>query len=871
MSDERLDAGLRAALRTVARTPHLLVGCDYDGTLAPIVEDPALAAPIRESIAALRTLAGLPSTTVAVVSGRALRDLAALSRLPPEIHLVGSHGSEFDIDFVHALDTDQTRLRSQVLVALHAITDGVSGVLLEQKPAGIAVHVRQASRADAAAVLDAVRRGPASLDGVHATEGKEVLELSVVQTDKGDALAILRHRAGASAAVFIGDDTTDESAFARLTGPDVSVKVGPGETTATFRISDPADVSVLLALLAEERAAWLAGADATPIEALTLLADGVNVALLTPDGDITWLCHPEPDSPALFADLLGGPGAGVLSVHPARGGLPLGQEYVGNTLIVRTRWAGLAVVDYLDRSPFPGAEEPGETGMGRAHLTRLIREISGRTPARIVFAPRPEFGSVPARLECVVSDDGAQVGVRMIGAAEPVGLRAPGVTWEIRNDGAHDTAIAIVDPSMMPGGRVVLELRAGTDDLGPAPLEDSRRHDYTAGRWESWASRLNLPTGYRAEVMRSALTLKALCHGRTGGVLAAATTSLPEGLGGIRNWDYRYAWVRDGAMTVQALLSLGSPTEAIAYLQWLERIVNEAGNAEHLRPLYSLHGHTLGPEAVIEQLPGYAGSRPVRVGNAAQGQVQLDVFGPVADLIADLATYRGGGPLALHEHEWRLLCQMVDAVQRRWAEPDAGIGEIRDTPRHHVYSRVMCWLTVHRAIEVAESMGRSQDGWATLRDTIAADVIEKGFDPTRGVYVSAYDRMEIDASALSIGTSGLLAADDPRFLATVNAVEDELRDGPTVFRYRHDDGLPGQEGGMHICTTWLIEAYLRAGRRDEAIALFEDLLELAGPTGLLSEQYDARTQRSLGNHPQAYSHLGVIHCALALDRFPPAG
>ena len=200
-----------------------------------------------------------------------------------------------------------------------------------------------------------------------------------------------------------------------------------------------------------------------------------------------------------------------------------------------------------------------------------------------------------------------------------------------------------------------------------------------------------------------------------------------------------------------------------------------------------------GPEAVIEQLPGYAGSRPVRVGNAAQGQVQLDVFGPVADLIADLATYRGGGPLALHEHEWRLLCQMVDAVQRRWAEPDAGIWEIRDTPRHHVYSRVMCWLTVHRAIEVAESMGRSQDGWATLRDTIAADVIEKGFDPTRGVYVSAYDRMEIDASALSIGTSGLLAADDPRFLVVNLKCRPEV-DGDPFFAEFFDGDLIDDDG-----------------------------------------------------------------------------
>jgi hypothetical protein len=700
---------------------------------------------------------------------------------------------------------------------------------------------------------------------VYVTEGKEVIELAVVHTDKGDALDILRHQVGASAALFVGDDVTDESAFVRLTGPDVSVKVGDGDTAARHRISGQGDVAVLFALLSEERAAWLAGADASPIEALTLLADGVNVALLTPEGDVSWLCHPEPDSPALFAALLGGDSAGVLAVRPSRGGLPLGQEYVGNTLIARTRWAGLEIVDYLDRSPFPGADVPGETGFGRTHLTRLMREVRGRTPFTITFAPRPEFGSVPARLEAVRSDDGTPLGMRIVGAAEPLGLRAPGVEWQVVADGMHETAIATVDPADLPHGRLVLELRAGTDFLGPAPLEDDRRREITAERWETWASALVLPSGYRDHVLRSALTLKALCHGRTGGVLAAATTSLPEGLGGIRNWDYRYTWVRDGAMTVQALLRLGSASEAEAFLIWLERIVDEAGSAEHLHPLYTLHGGTLGPEAVIEQLPGYAGSRPVRIGNAAQAQVQLDVFGPVADLIADLVHHRGGNETSVRDHEWRLMCQMVDAVQRRWEEPDHGIWEIRDTPQHHVFSKVMCWLTVHRAISVAEAVGRSQFDWATLRDRIAADVLENGFDHDRKAYVSAYERYEMDASALFIGLTGLLADDDPRFASTVDAVEDELRDGPTVFRYRHDDGLPGHEGGMHICTTWLVESYLRVGRREAAVLLFDDLLELAGPTGLLPEQYDARTGRSLGNHPQAYSHLGLIRCALALE------
>jgi trehalose-phosphatase len=852
---------LRVAVRQLARVPHLLVCSDYDGTLAPIVEDPTRARALPESISALRTLAGLSGTTAAVVSGRALRDLAALSRLPAEVHLVGSHGSEFDIGFVRALDGEASRRRTMVLGAVRGLVDGIPGVLLEEKPAGVAVHVRRATREDADAVLESLRQGPARSQGVYVTEGHEVLELSVVEGDKGHAVDVLRHQSGASAAIFVGDDVTDERAFARLTGPDVGVKVGPGSSAATHRVEGPRQVALLLALLAEERAAWLAGADATAIEDLTLLADGSTVALLTPDGDITWLCHPAPDSPAIFADLLGGPSAGVLSVHPARGGLPLGQEYLGDTLVARTRWAGLTVLDYLDRSP--GPEPLGAPG---PHVTRLVRVLSGRTAARVVFSPRPEFGGVPATLSISADEDDVPVGVAVEGASGLVFLRAPGVRWALHPDGAHTTAVATVDLSEGP---VVLELRCGTTYTGPHPLSEAERRAATSAAWQDWADTLSVPPAHAAVVRRSALTLKALCHQRTGAVLAAATSSLPEGIGGIRNWDYRYCWVRDGAMTVRTLLDLGSTHEAEQFLGWLEQVLTETPGPQWLHPVYTLEGRPLGPEAVIEQLPGYAGSRPVRVGNAAQGQVQLDVFGPVADLVAALAERRGGGPGSVAEHEWRLVTQMVAAVDARWQEPDHGIWEIRDTPRHNVYSKVMCWFTVARALDVARQLGIRRPSWARLRDRIGADVLGAGWDEDVKAYVSAYGHSDLDAASLFIGLCGLLDDDDPRFAATVDAVEDVLRQGPTVFRYLHDDGLPGVEGGMHICTTWLVEAYLRVGRRDDAQALFASLLELAGPTGLLPEQYDPRHHRSLGNHPQAYSHLGVVRAALALAQPEP--
>lgn len=303
----------------------MLVASDYDGTLAPIVADPEAARALPESVGALRVLAGLHETTAAVISGRALRDLATLSRLPAEVHLVGSHGSEFDVGFVHALDERARGLHRRLQGELEGLVEGAVGVGLEVKPASIAVHVRRADAGTAERVLAAVRSGPAVWEGVSVTEGKAVIELAVIATDKGHALDVLRHQAGASAAVFVGDDVTDERAFARLAGPDVGIKVGSGGSAAQFRVADPAAVATVLAFLVEERRAWLYGESAPPIERLSMVAGETAVALVTPDARLSWLCHPGPDAAAVFADLLGGAGAGFFGVKPERNGLPLGQ------------------------------------------------------------------------------------------------------------------------------------------------------------------------------------------------------------------------------------------------------------------------------------------------------------------------------------------------------------------------------------------------------------------------------------------------------------------------------------------------------------------------------------------------------------------
>jgi len=841
LTAEALPAELRRAIVQIARTPRLLVACDYDGTLAPITANPDEARPLPESVGALRSLAALHETTTAVISGRALRDLATLSRLPSEVNLVGSHGSEFDIGFIHALDSSARELHRKLETELEQVVLDVPGVSLEVKPASIAVHVRRAEHEAGRRVLAAVHNGPAKWEGVTTTDGKEVVELAVVKTDKGNALDTLRHQVGATAAIFLGDDVTDEKAFARLSGPDLGVKVGEGESLATYRVPDTTDVALVLAFILEERRAWLYGEQAPPIERLSMLSNERSVALVTPDARLTWLCHPGPDAPAVFADLLGGTGAGHFSIKPHRNGLPLGQRYLPNTMTVETRWSRLLVTDYLEPESPP-------------HRTDLVRVISGEAVASVVFAPRPEFGGVPVRL--VATGDGLKV----LGTSEPIVLRAPGVRWEITNDGMNDTATALVQPT--PEQPVVLELRCGTTELDEHELSEPERRTRAGEYWSTWAETLKLPTAQRDLVVRSALTLRGLVNTDTGGVLAAATSSLPEEIGGVRNWDYRYCWIRDASMTVRELAHLGSTDEAEGYLRWLHGVLATLAGPERLHPLYTLAGSVIGAEAVIESLPGYAGSRPVRVGNLANHQVQLDVFGPVVELVKTLAEARG----ELRDEDWQMVRAMAEAVTRRWSEPDHGIWEERHVPRHRVYSRVMCWVTIDRAVTLGQVYDREIPGnWPELRDTIKADVLKHGWNDEVQAFTTAYDGTDLDAASLFVGLTGLIDPGDDRFQSTVTAIEAELRSGSTVYRYRRDDGLPGGEGGFHICAAWLIEAYLLTGRRNEAQELFDQLVAACGPTGLLPEQYDPIAERSLGNHPQAYSHIGLIRCANLLS------
>lgn len=835
---------LRHALVDVARSPRLLVVAGYDGALTPVTADPEQARTLPDAVRTMRALADLPDTTAAVISGRSLHDLLTLSRLPADVHLIGSHGAEFDSGLAMGLDGEARGLLRKTHAELEALVAKVPGAWLELKPASIAVYVDKIEQLSGRRLLAAVKSGPGSRKGVWCAAGKGLVELAVVPMDKGLALKQLRHRMGATAVVFVGGDHSDELVFPRLTGPDVGVAVGVESTDADFRLPSTLAVPGLLAFLAEERQTWLFGAAATPIERLSMLASGTSVALLTPEAGVVWLCHPGPDSAAIFAELVGGAAAGYFTIRPVRAGLPSTQRYLPGTMTVHTSWPELHVHDYLAANTFP-------------QRTDLVRVVTGSAPAEVVFAPRPDFGRTPIMLEPL------EDGLRVIGAGYPIVLVSPGIAWDIEPDGPHEIARAVL--SVDPDEPLVLELRCGSADLGPSQGAVKRMESANQS-WRDWLSTLTLPRAHRDLVARSALTLRGLCHIETGGIMAAATTSLPGEIGGVRNRDHRYCWLRDGAMTAETLVTLGSTSEAEGYLRWLQRVLRQNPALEYLHPLYTVEGTSPSPEAVVDSLSGYAGSRPVRVGNLANHQVQLDVFGSVVQLVLTLSMAQG----ALSTGNWRLVQGMTRAVAARWHEPDHGIWGERGLPQQHVYSKVMCWVAIDRAMRLAEAFGRPPESWwAELAESIAQDVLDCGWYSHAhnglGAYTGAYGSPDLDAAALHVGLSGLIDPTSPRFLATVAAVEAELRSHATVYRYLKDDGLPGVEGGSHLCTAWLIEAYLLVGYRAEAEQLFEQFAGQAGPTGLLPEGYDPVDERSLGNHPQASSHIGLIRCARQLD------
>lgn len=837
---------LSEALAAAARSPQLLVACDYDGTLAPIVDDPAAAHPIRAAMTALRGLALVPDTSVSVISGRALRDLALLTRLPDEVHLVGSHGSEFEPHDTGRLGQAEIALLHDVTREMLAIASNYPGCSVEPKPVGAAFHYRRADAHVGATAAAEVLAGPARRAGVHVREGKAVVELSVVDTDKGAALDRLRSILGADTVIFLGDDATDEDAFARLRGPDIGVKVGEGTTLAAHRVESPTEVANLLGRLLEDRQAWLAGHRAPAIERHSMLSDQRTLAVVDPDARVSWLCHPRADSAAVFGELIGGPTTGYFAVRPLDSNGPSTQRYLPDTMILETKWRSMTVTDYLDVSEHRANELAGRSD--------LVRVLEGDGRAEILFVPRVDFGRGYTELE--ITPDG----VAVMGGHEPIFLHSPDVDWQITAEGRHQSAHAVVN---LGGAPVVLDLRLGRiDHDAVAPLPETDRRRETATFWRAKTEPLRLPSVAPTLVRRSALVLDALRYQPSGAMLAAATTSLPESIGGPRNWDYRFCWPRDSSMSCASLVRLGRFEPGLALLDWLVERVEHATRPDLLRPLYRVTGDDPVPEATISEVAGYAGSRPVRIGNAAENQVQLDALGMVADLVHLIFT-SGGGLRARH---WALMEQLADVVVEHWREPDHGIWEVRLARQHNVVSKVMCWVVLDRAISLADATGRDvPERWVAERDAIHGEVHSLGWSDRHETFTAQYGGESVDAGLLMMGLVGFIDPTEPRFASTIRRIERELCEGIAVYRYQSDDGLSGVEGGMLICTGWLVQALARNGRVSDAADWFDRLVKPVGPTGLLSEQVDPATERGLGNVPQAYSHLAVIDSAIALD------
>ncbi|MFB8401236.1 glycoside hydrolase family 15 protein [Streptomyces sp. NPDC055912] len=589
------------------------------------------------------------------------------------------------------------------------------------------------------------------------------------------------------------------------------------------------------------------------IEDHALIGDMQTAALVARDGSINWLCLPRFDSAAVFAGLLGTDEHGSWRIGPAT---PTGaptpcadrRRYRGETLIVETEWdTSTGTVRVVDFMPPREGHAP--------QVIRIVEGLSGTVEMQSRLSPRFGYGK---RLPWI-HDTGGRTAA----------MSGPDALWLDTSVPGREKDGVVHHAFTVTAGECVAFALSSQPSHAPAPQvpdpEDALTA--TASFWKDWVGQLVYDGPHRDAVVRSLITLKALTHSPTGGIVAAPTTSLPEELGGVRNWDYRYVWLRDAAVTLSALLRTGYRDEAVAWRRWLLRTLG--GDPRNLQIMYRLDGDPNMPEQLLEWLPGYEGSSPVRVGNEAVEQLQLDVPGEVIETLA-LAHKHG---VARCEDTEGLILKLVDYVSEHWRQPDDGIWEVRGGRRHFVHSKIMCWVAVDRAVRLVEQgvLDADLNELVRLRDEIHADVCENAYDKTRNTFTQAYGSTELDASLLLLPHTGFLPADDPRVVGTVDAVRRELApDGVLVHRYLTDgpsvgrDGLPGGEGAFLLCSFWLVDALAHTGRLDEAEELFEQLLALRSDEGLLAEEYDPVTGRQLGNFPQAYSLLGLVNTAVLL-------
>ncbi|MEU2546738.1 glycoside hydrolase family 15 protein [Streptomyces roseolus] len=590
------------------------------------------------------------------------------------------------------------------------------------------------------------------------------------------------------------------------------------------------------------------------IDDYALIGDLQTAALVGRDGSIDWLCLPRFDSAACFAALLGDEDNGHWRIAPQGAGSCTSRRYLDDSLVLETLWetrtGTVKVTDFMpqrDRAP---------------DVVRIVEGVSGRVEMSAVLRLRFDYGSI---VPWIRRSEGHRVAVA---GPDAVWLRSepPVKTWGQQ----YATCSSF---TVTAGERVAFVLTwHPSHERRPALVDPFESLEHSLADWREWVGRCAYRGPYRDTVVRSLITLKALTYAPTGGIVAAPTTSLPEEIGGVRNWDYRACWLRDSSLTLGALLAAGYADEAAAWRDWLLRSV--AGDPADLQIMYGPAGERRLPEVTLPWLRGYADSEPVRIGNAAVEQFQLDVYGEVMDTL-HLARLAG---IPAERHAWNLQLSLLGFLESHWREPDEGLWEVRGPRRHFTHSKVMAWAAADRAVRTLEadsSLPGEPDRWRALRDEIHAEVCERAYDPRRNTFTQSYGSAELDAATLLIPRVGFLPPDDPRVVGTVDAVRAELTHRGLLRRYTPDsgavDGLPGGEGTFLVCSFWLADALRMTGRPGEARELFERLVGLTNDVGLLAEEYDPVARRQLGNFPQAFSHIGLVGTALALAGDEAAG
>lgn len=584
-----------------------------------------------------------------------------------------------------------------------------------------------------------------------------------------------------------------------------------------------------------------------PIEDYAAIGDGHTAALVGKDGSIDWLCLPRFDSPACFAALLGDESHGHWLLGPVDEA-EVTRRYVGDTGLLETTFTtATGSCTLLDAMPVAD---------GRADVVRRLTGIRGSVRIRHDWRVRMDYGKVRPWVRRDEYDD-QQV---IVATAGPDKLILHGDRLPHAIDGHHGDEFDLAEGDELT---FALTWVPSYQHLHHAPDRDQQIEN-TRREHETWAAQITYDGPWRDAVVRSLITLRGLTHHQTGGIVAAPTTSLPEDFGGVRNWDYRFVWLRDAALTLQALLACGRSDEANLWRGWLLRAI--AGDPADMQVMYTVDGSRHLPERELPHLPGYAGSVPVRIGNGAVGQRQSDVLGEVMCALHDAR--RAG--LAESVHSWSMQRGLVEELARTWAEPDNGLWEIRGPLRHFTHSRVLVWAAFDRAVRAVEEEGLPGpvEHWRELRDQVHDEVMSRGFNFQRHTFTQHYDTTEVDASLLVLPEVGFIDGDDPRMLGTIAAIEQDLMRDGLLLRYRTEtgvDGLPGDEHPFLACSFWLAGAYARAGRLDDARELMDRLVALRNDVGLLSEEYDVSAHRFVGNFPQAFSHLTLVGAAVAIQ------